>query len=270
MYYALTLGYQVTGHEPLKQWALAGGDNFANIFDRKANAFLQIAGADRIVIDTGLNLPSMLWASQWEPARAALAYRHLDTVLEVGLVRADGANCHAAALDPQTRAVTGLFSLQGWSNSSVWARGQAWAMLGFAHAYEASHDRRYLDVARLAAEWYVVHAPPGWVPRYDYDDPDREILPYDSCAACIATAVLLRLARWLPDRAERYQERRTRNAQGADCQLSDAGRRRAARHLGTHAPCRAGQAPSRPVPAGRCHAVWQLLDRRMSLSRNVG
>jgi unsaturated chondroitin disaccharide hydrolase len=205
MYYALTLGYQVTGHEPLKQWALAGGDNFANIFDRKANAFLQIAGADRIVIDTGLNLPSMLWASQWEPARAALAYRHLDTVLEVGLVRADGANCHAAALDPQTRAVTGLFSLQGWSNSSVWARGQAWAMLGFAHAYEASQDRRYLNVARRAADWYVDHAPPGWVPRYDYDDPDREILPYDSCAACIATAVLLRLARWLPDRAERYR-----------------------------------------------------------------
>jgi len=28
---------------------------------------------------------------------------------------------------------------------------------------------------------------------------------YDSCAACIATAVLLRLAKWLPDRAERYE-----------------------------------------------------------------
>ena len=88
----------------------------ANIFDRKARAFLQIAGADRIVIDTGLNLPSMLWASQWEPERATLAYRHLDTVLEVGLIRADGVipfdrllelrpklrHCevHAQALDP--------------------------------------------------------------------------------------------------------------------------------------------------------------------------
>jgi unsaturated chondroitin disaccharide hydrolase len=205
MYYALTLGHQITGRQILKEWAFAGGDNFANIFDRKANAFLQIAGADRIVIDTGLNLPSMLWASQWEPARATLAYRHLDTVLEVGLIRADGSNCHAAALDPQTRAVTGLFSLQGWSNGSTWARGQAWAMLGFAHAYEASRDSRYLNGARLAADWYVDHAPPGWVPRYDYNDPDRETLPYDSCAACIATAVLLRLARWLPDRAGRYR-----------------------------------------------------------------
>jgi unsaturated chondroitin disaccharide hydrolase len=205
MYYALTLGYQLTGRDALKRWALAGGDNFANIFDRKAGAFLQIVGADRIVIDTGLNLPSMLWASQWEPERAALAYRHLDTVLEVGLVRADGSSCHAAALDSQTRAVTRLFSLQGWSDDSVWARGQAWAILGYAHAYEASGQPRYLNAARRAADWYVEHAPAGFVPRYDYHDPDRDTLPYDSCAACIATANLLRLARWLPDRADTYR-----------------------------------------------------------------
>ncbi|CAN5863104.1 glycoside hydrolase family 88 protein [soil metagenome] len=205
MYYALTLGYRISGDDRLKQWTLAAGDNFANIFDARARAFLQIAGADRIVIDTGLNLPSMLWASQGQPERAVLAHRHLETVLEVGLIRGDGSSCHAAALDPETRAVTGLFSLQGWRNDSVWARGQAWAMLGFAHGYEASGKPHYLEAARSAADWYVAHAPPGWVPRYDYDDPDRDTLPYDSCAACIATAVLMRLARWLPERAERYR-----------------------------------------------------------------
>ena len=205
MYYALTLGHKVTGDARLKAWAFAGGDNFANIFDGAAGAFLQISGADRIVIDTGLNLPSMLWAAQWEPERASLAYRHLDKVLELGLVRADGSSCHAAALDPQTRAATRLFSLQGWSDDSVWARGQAWAMLGYAHGYEASRQDRYLDAARRAADWYVAHAPEGWVPRYDYHDPDRSSLPYDSCAACIATAQLMRLARWLPDRAGQYR-----------------------------------------------------------------
>jgi unsaturated chondroitin disaccharide hydrolase len=204
-YYALTLGYRITGRNELKKWLLAGGDNFANIFDRKARAFLHIAGADRIVIDTGLNLPSMLWASQGEPERAALAYRHLDTVLEIGLIRADGSSCHAAALDPETRAVTGLFSLQGFNNDTVWARGQGWAMLGYAHGYEASGNPAYLDAARRAADWYVEHVPPGWVPRYDFHDPDRESLPYCSCTAAIATAQLMRLAQWLPDRAERYR-----------------------------------------------------------------
>ena len=205
MYYALVLGHRITGSAELKAWALAGGDNFANIFDPTANAFLQIAGADRIVIDTGLNLPSMLWASQWDPARGTLAYRHLDTVLDIGLIRTDGSSCHAAALDPETRAVTGLFSLQGFSNDTVWARGQAWAMLGYAHGYEASGKPAYLDAARRAADWYVENVPPGWVPRYDFHDPDRDSLPYCSCTAAIATAQLMRLAHWLPDRAERYR-----------------------------------------------------------------
>jgi len=205
MYYALVLGHRITGRPELKAWALAGGENFANIFDSRAGAFLQIAGADRIVIDTGLNLPSMLWASQWEPPRGALSYRHLDTVLEVGLVRADGSSCHAAALHHETRAVTRLFSLQGFSDDTVWARGQGWAMLGYAHGYEASGNPVYLDAARRAADWYIEHVPPGWIPRYDFFDPERDSLPYCSCTAAIATAQLMRLARWLPDRAERYR-----------------------------------------------------------------
>jgi unsaturated chondroitin disaccharide hydrolase len=204
MYYALVLGFQITGKREMKDWALAGGDNFANIFDRKAGAFLQIAGANRIVIDTGLNLPSMLWASQWEPKRATLPYRHLDTVLDIGLVRADGSSCHAAELHAETREIVRLFSLQGWTDTSVWARGQAWAMLDYAHGYEASGNPRYLDAATRAADWYVANVPDGWVPRYDYHDPERDKLPYDSCAAAIATSMLLRLANWLPDRAENY------------------------------------------------------------------
>src|SRR5258708_28959613 len=171
MYYALTLGYQISKRDILKQWAFAGGDNFANIFDPKAKAFLQIADADRIVIDTGLNLPSTLWASQWEPERAALAYRHLDTVLEVGLIRADGSSCHAAALDPQTRSVTGLFSLQGWSNSRTWARGQAWSMLGFSHAYEARRKSHYLQEERADPGWNCAHGPRGGAPPSASCDP---------------------------------------------------------------------------------------------------
>jgi unsaturated chondroitin disaccharide hydrolase len=38
MYYALTLGYQITKREDPKKWDLAGGDNFANIFDKKGEA----------------------------------------------------------------------------------------------------------------------------------------------------------------------------------------------------------------------------------------
>ena len=45
------------------------------------------------------------------------------------------------------------------------------------------------DPPALYADASKVRRELGWVPRYDYDDPDRLSLPYDSCAACIATAV---------------------------------------------------------------------------------
>lgn len=234
MYYALTLGHQITGREDLKAWTLAGGYNFANIFDRKAQAFLQIAGADRIVIDTGLNLPSMLWASRWEPERAALAYRHLDTgleIMEIGLLRADGSSYHAAALHPETRAVTGLFSLQSWSNDGVWAR----TGLG---------DARLLPRLRSQPEGAVSGG--GAIGRR---------LVRGACAARLGAA--LRLQRPRPRQASlRFLRRLYRdcrpaaaralsagsrvalsgrcagNPEGAPCRLPDAGRRRAAWILG--------------------------------------
>lgn len=96
-------------------------------------------------------------------------------------------------------------SLQRWSDSSVWARGQGWAVLDFTDAYEASKDPRYLEAVNRVADWYVDHAPLAWVPRYEHDGPDSAKFPYDSGAASIASSVLLRLAKWIPDRAERYQ-----------------------------------------------------------------
>ena len=205
IYYGLCLGYQVTGREELREWALAGARNLEALFDRRAGAFLQIATADRVVVDTGLNLPPFLWAARWEPARADLAVRHLETVLRIGLLREDGSSFHAAALDPETRRVTHRFTLQGWRDESTWARGQSWAIHGFAHGFEATAQEHYLAAARRAADWYLDHAPADWVPHYDFDDPERHTLPRDACAASIATANLLRLARWLPERANRYR-----------------------------------------------------------------
>lgn len=142
-------------------------------------------------------------------------------------------------------------------------------MLGFSHAYEASRKAQYLEAARSAADWYVAHVPQGWVPRYDYNDPDRDKLPYDSCAACIATAVLPRLARCLPDRASRYQDvaRETLKVLLADF-LTPGG---VVLHgsWGRRAPCRSRQAATGPLPAGGRDALRQLLDRRVPLSRTV-
>lgn len=98
--------------------------------------------------------------------------------------------------------------------------------------------------------------------------PDHDKLPYDSCAACIATAVLQRLARWLPDRAQRYQDvaRETLNVLLADFLTPAAP---CSTEAGAAEACRGRQAATGPVPAGGRDAVRQLLDRRVPLSRTV-
>ena len=73
------------------------------------------------------------------------------------------------------------------------------------HAYEASQEPRYLDAAWRATDWHVDHAPKAGYRATTMMIPIAKNSLTISCAACIATAVLRRLARWLPDRAERYR-----------------------------------------------------------------
>ena len=180
----------------------------------------------------------MLWASQWEPERAALAYRHLDTVLDVGLIRADGSSCHAAALDPQTRAVTGLFSLQGWSNSSMWARGQAWAMLGFSHAYEASRNSRYLT----RRDWQpigmsITHRKAGYRGMTMTTRTARRSPTILCRLHCNGCSVSFGTVAAEPSRA--LSKCRPRHSESSYFQFSDRGRCSAAWNLGANAAYRA-------------------------------
>ena len=64
IYYGLCLGAEVTGEAQLRDWALAAARNLEHVFRYRAQAFIQILSADRIVIDTGLNLPPFFWAAR--------------------------------------------------------------------------------------------------------------------------------------------------------------------------------------------------------------
>lgn len=203
-YYGLAMGYKATGILAFRDWAIAAARNFDGLFDSHAGAFVQVGGTNRVVIDTGLNLPALFWAGLFEPDRAVRASTHLDTVLNLGLVREDGSSFHAVAIDPGTGRPVRRFTLQGYQDNSTWARGQAWAILGYLNGYEATGRERYLEVALRAADWWVEHASRDWVPYYDFDDPNRESIPRDSCAAAVAATCMLRLARLRPDKAETY------------------------------------------------------------------
>lgn len=160
------------------------------------------AGRWGLIVDSAMNAPLLIEQGQAAGgvagrrlARRGLA--HLIT-LRRDFVRADGSTIHRQAYDPRTGRLLGPVPGQGLSAASTWARGQAWAIAGFARGYALTGDDRLLEAARRVAAYWTAHVPAGCVPAWDLDV-SRDSAPRDSSAAAIAAYGLLTLADAEPD-----------------------------------------------------------------------
>src|SRR5678815_1215340 len=84
---------------------------------------------------------------------------------------------------------------QGYSDTSAWARGQAWAIYGFTTAYAYTHRAEFLHAAQRTADWFIAHLPRDGIPYWDMRHPDIPHTERDASAAAIAASGLLDLAR---------------------------------------------------------------------------
>lgn len=109
-------------------------------------------------------------------------------------IRSDGSTWHVVSYDTVTGAVLERVTHQGYSDSSAWARGQAWAIYGFAMMYRFTNDDRFLAAAQRAASYYLAHLPDDRVPYWDLRDPRIPNVPRDASAAAIAASGLIELA----------------------------------------------------------------------------
>lgn len=195
LFYSACLGARLTGDADLADAALEATRQYSKNFDEKAGVFFQVVGVNRAVIDTGLNLLPFYVAAAAYPDLAHYARRHNTRLLDCGIIRGDGSAYQAIEFDLDTLEPARRWSMQGYSDSTTWARGQSWAMHNYVNVYEATGDPRFLDTARRVCRWFVDHLPADNVPFYDFADPDAPAVPRDSCSATIAANALLRLAR---------------------------------------------------------------------------
>ena len=121
-----------------------------------------------------------------------IALRHCLTSRRY-LMRGDGSTLHEGWFDVTTGEFLRAATHQGWRSDSSWARGQAWAIYGFAVAYGYTRDARLLDAACRAADYYIEHTPDHGVPPNDWLEPDPP-RPWEASAAACAAAGMLRLA----------------------------------------------------------------------------
>ena len=95
---------------------------------------------------------------------------------------------------------------QGYSDSSMWARGQAWAIYGYTVVYRETQDPKYLDFVQKVADVYLKRLPDDYIPYWDFDDPAIPYAPRDASAACVVASALLELSGYVsPEKGSTYQ-----------------------------------------------------------------
>lgn len=147
------------------------------------------------IIDCMMNLSLLHWASaaSGDPRYGHIAREHADTVLE-HFIRPDGSVFHIVIFDPVTGEKVGANGGQGFSETSAWSRGTAWALYGMALSYRHTGDERYLHAAKRVAHFFLANLPEDKVPHWDFRLPEGIERYRDSSAGACAACGLLLLA----------------------------------------------------------------------------
>ncbi|WP_165313745.1 glycoside hydrolase family 88 protein [Vibrio ziniensis] len=204
--------YKLTGDEESKMMALRAADHLVHRF-RKIGGYI-VAWNDthplgpevtlgKSIIDSLQNTALLFWASEitGTPVYANAAKRHCETLAK-NIVRDDFSTYHSFNFDPITQQPLKGETFQGYADASCWARGQSWAIHGFAQTYLYTGDEQFLTLAKKLAKYATDHITNDGVPVWDYLLPEHEIQYKDSSAGSITAAGLLLIAQCIEDADE--------------------------------------------------------------------
>lgn len=208
------LGWEIGKDPACRDLALRAADRLAGMVNPAVGVIpvgsqAEIAsGLDDVTIDCMGNLPLLWWAwkTTGEGRFLEMAVSHADRTA-AWHVKEDGRIIQSTHFDPRTGRVTKQETHQGSGTDGCWARGQAWGVYGFAAAYRATGEERFLEVADRTAAYYFRRAGDDLVPFYCFDDPARPNVPRDSSAAAITCAGLMILAEHAQDPIRRQRSR---------------------------------------------------------------
>ncbi len=160
-----------------------------------------------VIIDNMMNLEILFWASKQtgDQLYYNVAVKHAETTL-ANHFRADFSSYHVVDYDSITGNVIKRGTHQGFSDSSSWARGQAWGLYGFTMCYRETGIKSFLYRAEKIADFILNHPnlPEDKIPYWDFDAPANPSRPRDVSAATITASALYELALFVPQKNEFY------------------------------------------------------------------
>ena len=148
-----------------------------------------------VIIDGMVAIRLLWWASKetGDTTLYAKAMSHSLKTMENN-VRPDGSCYQIVDYNPTTGQIYSRQNKQGYTSSTTWSRGQAWAIYGFTIAYRETGDGRFAQTAQRAADYFVDNLPLDNVPYWDFQAPKIPNEEKDVSAAAIAASGLLELS----------------------------------------------------------------------------
>ena len=159
-----------------------------------------------VIIDNMMNMELLLKATELggDDSLKNIAIAHARTTMK-NHFRDDNSCFHLVDYDPETGAVVGKQTVQGYADNSAWARGQAWAIYAYPMIYRFTKDQEMLDHAVAIAEYLLPRVPDDGIPYWDYDAPDIPDDVRDASSAAIMACGLIELSTYVDaEKSARY------------------------------------------------------------------
>jgi unsaturated chondroitin disaccharide hydrolase len=193
-------GYRLTGDTAYRKVIIQAAKTLSKRFNPVAGVirswdFTMDKWQYPVIIDNMMNLELLFEATTLtgDSSFYKIAVAHANTTIK-NHFRTNYSSYHVVDYDPATGAVRQKNTAQGYSDSSSWARGQAWGLYGYTMCYRETKDIVYLQQAQHIANYILSNLPADKIPYWDYNAPGIPNEPRDASAACITAAALYELA----------------------------------------------------------------------------
>lgn len=197
--------YDLYQSEKALEAAVLAADNLIRRF-REKGEFIQAWGplddnpvSYRLIIDCMLNLPLLYRVSEitGKDIYREIAEKHFRTAAKY-VIREDYSTNHTYYFDVETGAPLRAETVQGFSDNSMWARGQGWGVYGLALNYKYLRDENIIEKFNGVTNAFFKQLPQDKIPYWDmiFTDGDE---PRDTSAASIAICGILEMEKYYPN-----------------------------------------------------------------------
>ena len=204
-------GFRITKNPAYKILLLQAADSLATLFNPKVGTILswpamrkKMNWPHNTIIDNVINLELLFWASKNGGTQNLynIAVKHAETCMHT-LIRPDYTTYHVAVFDTIDGHFIKGVTHQGFADNSLWARGQAWGIYGYAMCFRETGKPEFLETAQKLADVFINRLPKDGIPYWDFDDPVIPDAPKDASAAAVAASGMLELSGFLKDNASK-------------------------------------------------------------------